>query len=44
MGKVSQRSVILGIYRSLIVKYHKLGKDATRLMDRLRDLTMNKMV
>ena len=36
MGKVSKKSTVLGVYRRLIVKHHKMGKDTTRLMERLK--------
>ena len=40
MGKTSKRSIVLGVYRRLIVKYHRLGKDTTRLMERLKMIAL----
>ncbi len=40
MAKLSSKRVIQDVYRRLILKYHKQGKDSTLLMNRLKEVSI----
>jgi len=42
MGKISRRSIVMDVYRKLIVSYHRRGKDSETITNRLKELAIRK--
>ena len=40
MAKLSRKRTVQDVYRRLILKYHKQGKDSTSLMNRLKEVSI----